>query len=382
MKIAFFGSSLCPPTGTAPPPTTAGILRALAARGHRHHLLRARRLRPAAAPRHRPAGLGRRAWSIRRPRTALRGVVAEAARADVVVKASGVGVFDDALLEGAVPRCAARTRSASSGTSTRRRRSTAMRAATRPIRCAALMPALRPGAAPMAAADPVVAAYEGFGARRCVPIYNALDPDDASSRCRPTPRFAADLAFLGNRLPDREARVEEFFLRAGGATAGPPLPARRQRLGRQGACRRTCATSATSTRATTTPSTASPLAVLNVARDSMARRRLLAGDPRVRGGRRRRLPDHRRLGGHRAVPRARTRRCSSPATARRSPSTCAALTPERARAIGEAARRARARRAHLRAPRRARSTRMLREAAARKRAEERRMTTLASSSSA
>src|SRR5690606_12033760 len=27
-------------------------------------------------------------------------------------------------------------------------------------------------------------------------------------------RLAADLSFLGNRLPDREARVEEFFLRA------------------------------------------------------------------------------------------------------------------------------------------------------------------------
>ncbi len=26
------------------------------------------------------------------------------------------------------------------------------------------------------------------------------------------PRFAADLGFLGNRLPDREARVESFFL--------------------------------------------------------------------------------------------------------------------------------------------------------------------------
>jgi spore maturation protein CgeB len=30
----------------------------------------------------------------------------------------------------------------------------------------------------------------------------------------PDPRFQGDLAFLGNRLPDREARVEEFFLRA------------------------------------------------------------------------------------------------------------------------------------------------------------------------
>src|SRR3712207_6757456 len=52
-----------------------------------------------------------------------------------------------------------------------------------------------------------------FGARRCVPVYNALDP----STHHPVPaelRFAVDLAFLGNRLPDREARVEEFFLRA------------------------------------------------------------------------------------------------------------------------------------------------------------------------
>ena len=30
------------------------------------------------------------------------------------------------------------------------------------------------------------------------------------------PRFACDLAFLGNRLPDREARVEGFFLEAAG----------------------------------------------------------------------------------------------------------------------------------------------------------------------
>ena len=33
------------------------------------------------------------------------------------------------------------------------------------------------------------------------------------------PRFTADLAFLGNRLPDREARVERFFLEPAGALA-------------------------------------------------------------------------------------------------------------------------------------------------------------------
>ena len=35
----------------------------------------------------------------------------------------------------------------------------------------------------------------------------------------PDERFACDLAFLGNRLPDREARVEEFFLRPAASLA-------------------------------------------------------------------------------------------------------------------------------------------------------------------
>jgi spore maturation protein CgeB len=57
------------------------------------------------------------------------------------------------------------------------------------------------------------------------------------------PRFAADLAFLGNRLPDREARVEAFFIEAaaslpdkqfllgGNGWADKPLPANVQYLG-------------------------------------------------------------------------------------------------------------------------------------------------------
>jgi spore maturation protein CgeB len=61
--------------------------------------------------------------------------------------------------------------------------------------------------------DPVVAAYQALGARQCVPIYNALDPA-THHPVPPEPRFACDLAFLANRLPDREARVDEFFFRA------------------------------------------------------------------------------------------------------------------------------------------------------------------------
>src|SRR5690606_5844981 len=60
---------------------------------------------------------------------------------------------------------------------------------------------------------PVVEAYLAWGAQACTPIYNALDPDQHRPPDRPA-QPAYDLLFMGNRLPDREARVEEFFLRA------------------------------------------------------------------------------------------------------------------------------------------------------------------------
>ena len=117
--------------------------------------------------------------------------------------------------------------------------------------------------------DPVVRAYEALGARRCVPIYNALDPS-THYPVPPDPRFQASLGFLGNRLPDREARVEEFFLRAAAEAPGSafllggsgwedkPMPANVGYVGHvyttdHNAFNRT------------------PLAVLNVSRESMAR---------------------------------------------------------------------------------------------------------------
>ena len=115
----------------------------------------------------------------------------------------------------------------------------------------------------------MVDAYRRFGADDCVPIYNALDPA-THHPVAPDPRFEADLAFLGNRLPDREARVGSFFLAAAAALPGKrlllggsgwddkPMPANVRYLGHvytadHNAFNRT------------------PLAVLNVSRDSMAR---------------------------------------------------------------------------------------------------------------
>ncbi len=60
---------------------------------------------------------------------------------------------------------------------------------------------------------PVVAGYTRLCARLCVPIYNGLDPD-THHPAPPEDRYRTDLVFLGNRLPDRERRVEQLFLRA------------------------------------------------------------------------------------------------------------------------------------------------------------------------
>ncbi|HEX2920134.1 MAG TPA: glycosyltransferase [Bacteroidales bacterium] len=60
--------------------------------------------------------------------------------------------------------------------------------------------------------DPVINKYRLLGARECIPIYNALDPE-THFPVNADPRFSGDLSFLGNRLPDREERVKDFFLK-------------------------------------------------------------------------------------------------------------------------------------------------------------------------
>jgi len=60
---------------------------------------------------------------------------------------------------------------------------------------------------------PVIESYLRLGAPNCYPIYNALDPD-THYPVAPDPKLTCDLAFVGHRLPDREARVDEFFFRA------------------------------------------------------------------------------------------------------------------------------------------------------------------------
>lgn len=68
--------------------------------------------------------------------------------------------------------------------------------------------------------DSVVARYLRLGAKNCHQVYNGLDPE-THHPVFTDPALQCDLAFVGNRLPDRERRVENFFLRA--ATLAPEL---------------------------------------------------------------------------------------------------------------------------------------------------------------
>jgi spore maturation protein CgeB len=116
---------------------------------------------------------------------------------------------------------------------------------------------------------PVVHGYESLGARLCVPIYNGLDPE-THHPVPPDARFAADLGFLGHRLPDRDARVEEFFL-----NAAEQLPDRQFLLGGIGWDTKSLPNNVTNVGHVYTPDhnafNCTPRAVLNISRASMAR---------------------------------------------------------------------------------------------------------------
>jgi spore maturation protein CgeB len=195
----------------------------------------------------------------------LRSVLREARAADIVVKASGVGVFDDELIAGIIEHSrpgALRIFWDVDAAATLEQMASAP---DHPVRRALpdldLVLTYGGGA-------PVVNRYREFGAAECVPVYNALDPA-THHPVEPDPRFAADLSFLGNRLPDREARVEQFFL--GPAAA---LPERGFLIGGNGWDNEAMPYNVRHLGHVFTHEhnafNCTPLAVLNIARDSMA----------------------------------------------------------------------------------------------------------------
>ncbi len=225
LEIAFFGSSLVSAYWNGAATYYRGIIRALAARGHRVTFYE-----PDAYERQAHRDIPDPEWArvvvySAANEDGVRDCLRRARGADVVVKASGVGVFD-ALLEAAVLELQGeRTQVVFWDVDAP---ATLERVTEHPDDSfRALIPrydlVLTYGGGP-----PVVQAYRALGARDCVPIYNALDPS-THFPVVPDRSFAADLALLANRLPDREARIDSFFFEP-----ARRLPSRRFLLGGNG----------------------------------------------------------------------------------------------------------------------------------------------------
>jgi spore maturation protein CgeB len=209
LDIAFFGSSLVSAYWNGAATYYRGIVRGLANRGHRITFYE-----PDAFERQQHRDMADPPWAkvvvYPAEESGVRRALDQARGADVLVKASGVGVFD-ALLEAAIP--AIRRPSAAAvfwdvdapATLERMEQDHADHFISLVPRYDVVFT--------YGGGEPVVRGYRRFGARVCVPVYNALDPD-IHHPVEPDLRFAADLGFLGNRLPDREARVDEFFFEA------------------------------------------------------------------------------------------------------------------------------------------------------------------------
>jgi spore maturation protein CgeB len=262
MNIAFFGSSLVSAYWNGAATYYRGIVRALAARGHRITFFE-----PDAYERQAHRDIDDPPWAkvVVYSGTDVGDVdrvLTQAQRADVVVKASGIGVWDE-LLEREVARM---------------RQSTIFWDVDAPATLDRLRKnpddpfhplvpkydaVLTYGGGP-----PIVRGYEAFGARRCIPIYNALDPS-THFPVPPVARFECDIALLANRLPDREARVAEFFFAPARA-----LPTKSFLLGGNGWNQEEVPSNVRAIGHVYTADhnafNASALAILNVARDSMA----------------------------------------------------------------------------------------------------------------
>ena len=264
MKVAFYGSSLLSSYWNGAATYYRGLLRALAARGYDITFYE-----PDVYDRQQHRDIDPPEWCrvvvYDGTDEALQRAAAAAADADIVVKASGVGFADDELLRqllaaarpGALrvfwdvdaPATLAELRAAPDHP---------LHAALRQIDVVLTY----------GGGEPVIAAYRAVGAAACIPVYNALDPE-THHPVEPVPRFAADLGFLGNRLPDREARVEQFFLEPAAL-----LPERRFLLGGSGWHDKPLPASVTCIGHVPTRDhnafNVTPLAVLNVSRASMA----------------------------------------------------------------------------------------------------------------
>lgn len=266
LNVAFFGSSLLSAYWNGAATYYRGIIRSMNALGYKVTFYE-----PDAFERQQHKDMEEPEWAAVHVYSAegTAGVyrALEAARgADVIVKASGVGVFDE-LLEREVP--AIRRDGAMAIFWDVDAPATLDRLAQNPADAFHAQVPKYDAVFTYGGGDPVVRDYRKAGARDCVPVYNALDPS-THHHARPDPEFVAGLGFLGNRLPDREKRVDEFFFRAaecapeerfllgGSGWTDKSMPANVRYAGHVGTAQHNAFN-------------CTPRAVLNVSRESMAR---------------------------------------------------------------------------------------------------------------
>jgi spore maturation protein CgeB len=207
LHISFFGSSLVSAYWNGAATYYRGIIKALHRLGHEVTFYE-----PDAYERQQHRDIADPDWAnvvVYHPtETDVHRVLEDARSADILVKASGVGVFDE-LLEKSVLDM----RQPGQGVIfwDVDAPATLDRVQKNPADAFRALIPQYDRILTYGGGEPVIEAYRDLGAQDCIPVYNAMDPETHHPEDR-RPKFEADLAFLGNRLPDREARVEAFFL--------------------------------------------------------------------------------------------------------------------------------------------------------------------------
>ncbi len=215
MKIAFWGSSLVSAYWNGAATYYRGILRSLAQLGYQITFFE-----PDAYDRQKHRDIEDPEWArivVYDPHNAaqVEQYLRFSSQFDVVVKASGVGVLDDFLeakIAGMQTGAAKVFWDVDAPATLDRLASDAHDTFHSALPQFHLVLTYGGG-------KPVTDRYRELGARQCFAIYNAFDPD-VHLPVPLDPRFAGDLSFLGNRLPDREARVDEFFFKSASLAAG------------------------------------------------------------------------------------------------------------------------------------------------------------------
>ena len=206
MKIAFYGSSLLSSRWNGAATYYRGIIKALAALGYDVTFYE-----PDVYGRQQNRDIDPPDWCkvvVYQPTAAaMKAVTARAAEADIVVKASGVGFEDDALFGQVLDAAGPQALTIFWDVDAPATLASLAVGSDQPLRAHLDRVDL---VLTYGGGDPVVYGYRALGVTDCIPIYNALDPE-THHPVPHDPRFVCDLAFLGNRLPDREQRVDDFF---------------------------------------------------------------------------------------------------------------------------------------------------------------------------